>query len=69
VAERIETTGGAVIRKLGTVTTGPGPLTVTWDGKAASGASVYGGRYVAHVTAQSAIGTSDLSATFNVRRK
>jgi hypothetical protein len=69
VTERIETTGGAVVRKLGTVTTGPGALTLAWDGKTASGASVYGGRYAAHVTAQSSVGTSDLSATFGVRRK
>ncbi len=69
VTERIETTGGAVVRKLGTVTTGPGALTVAWDGKVASGASVYSAKYVAHVTAQSSIGTSDLSATFTVRRK
>jgi hypothetical protein len=69
VTERIETTGGVVVRKLGTVTTGPGPLTVAWDGKVASGASVYGGKYLVHVTAQSSIGTSDLSATFSVRRK
>ncbi len=69
VTSRIETTAGVVLRKLGTVTTGPGPLSVAWDGKVPSGASVYGGKYVAHVFAQSAIGTSDLSATFTVRRK
>ena len=68
VTTRIETPSGVLVRKLGTVTAGPGTLTVAWDGKAASGASVYSGRYVAHVTATSPIGTSDLEATFVVRR-
>jgi hypothetical protein len=69
VTIRIETTTGVVLRKLGTTTTGPGPLSVAWDGKVTSGASVYSGKYVADVTARSSIGTSDLSATFSVRRK
>jgi hypothetical protein len=69
VVERIETSGGLVIRKLGTVTTGPGTLSVAWDGKAGTKGTVYSGRYLAHVTATSAIGTSDLSAQFTVRRK
>jgi hypothetical protein len=69
VVERIETPAGLVVRKLGTVTTGPGALSVAWDGKAATGGTVYGGRYVAHVFATSPIGTSDLSAQFAVHRK
>ncbi len=69
VTERIETPGGVVLRKLRAVAAGPGTLTVAWDGKAGTGGSVYSGRYVAHVTAVSAIGTSDLSAQFAVRRK
>lgn len=69
VTERIETTGGVILRNLGRITTGPGKLTVAWDGKTASGATVYSGRYVAHVVAASAIGASDLTATFAVRRQ
>ena len=69
VTERIETPGGVLVRRLGTVTTGPGKLSVAWNGTYSSGAVVYSGRYVAHVVAQSAIGTSDLSAPFTVRRR
>jgi hypothetical protein len=69
VAEQIETPKGVVVRKLGTVTAGPGTLNVAWNGKVASGASVYSGRYVVRVTATSPIGTSNLTAQFTVRRK
>ena len=69
VTERIETTGGVIIRRLGTTTVGPGKLAVTWDGKTASGATVYSGRYVAHVFAAGQVGASDLSAAFAVRRQ
>jgi hypothetical protein len=68
VVERIETPAGLVLRKLGTVTTGPGALSVAWDGKTAAGGTVYSGRYVAHVFATSPIGASDLAAQFTVRR-
>jgi len=57
-----------ILRKLGTTTPDPGKLQVAWDGRTASGATVYSGRYVAHVTAASAVGTSDLTAQFTVRR-
>lgn len=69
VVERIETPAGVVIRRLGAVQAGPGPLTVAWDGKAASGATVYSGRYLVDVLATSPIGTSELTAPFIVRRK
>lgn len=69
VTTRIETTSGVVVRRLGTATAGPGTLAVAWDGKAASGATVYSGRYVAHVIAASPIGTSELTAPFTVRRR
>jgi hypothetical protein len=69
VTTRIETPAGVVVRALGTALAGPGTLTVAWDGKAASGASVYSGRYVARAIAVSPIGTSDLSATFTVLRR
>jgi hypothetical protein len=69
VTEQIETTKGVVLRKLSTVTAGPGTVSVAWNGKTAAGGTVYSGRYVAHVTATSQVGTSDLTAQFMVRRK
>ncbi len=69
VTEQIETSKGVVVRKLGAATAGPGKLNVAWNGRTASGANVYTGRYVARVTATSAVGTSDLTAQFAVRRK
>jgi flagellar hook assembly protein FlgD len=69
VSEQIETPKGLVVRKLGTVTAGPGTLSVAWNGRTASGATVYTGRYVARVTATSPVGTSDLTASFAVRRR
>jgi len=69
VTERIETPSGVVIRALGRVTAGPGKLAVAWNGTTASGGFVYPGRYVAHVIAVSAIGTSELTARFLVLRK
>jgi hypothetical protein len=69
VTERIETPSGVVVRALGRVTAGPGKLTVAWNGRAAAGGFVYPGRYVAHVIAVGAIGTSELTARFLVVRK
>jgi len=69
VTTRIETPSGVIVRKLGTTVAGPGTITVAWDGKAVSGGTVSSGSYVAHVIAASAIGTSELTATFTVRRK
>ncbi len=69
VTEQIETPKGLVLRKLGTAVAGPGTLSVAWNGKVVSGASVYSGRYLVRATATSSIGTSDLTAQFAVRRK
>lgn len=69
VTARIETPNGTIIRKLGTTVAGPGTFTVAWDGTAVARGTVYSGRYVAHVIAVSPIGTSELTATFTVRRK
>jgi flagellar hook assembly protein FlgD len=69
VTTRVETTSGVLVRKLGTALAGPGTLTVAWDGKAGSGASVYSGRYVVRATAASPVGTSELSAAVTVRRR
>jgi hypothetical protein len=69
VTTRIETASAVVVRKLGRTLVGPGTLTVSWNGTADSGGTVYSGRYVAHVIATSPIGTSELTAPFTVRRK
>ena len=69
VSQRIETPTGKLVRALGTVVAKPGTLSVAWNGKTSAGGTVYSGRYVAHVTATSAIGTSDLAAPFTVRRR
>jgi hypothetical protein len=69
VTARIETPAGVIVRKLGTALSGPGTFTVSWDGKAGFGGTVYPGRYVAHVIATSPVGTSELTAPFAVRRK
>ena len=69
VATRIETLSGVVVRKLGRTLAGPGTLTVSWDGTAGSRGTVYSGRYIAHVSATSSVGTSELTAPFIVRRK
>ena len=66
---RIETPSGIVVRKLGRTLAAPGTLTVSWDGVAGTGGTVYSGRYVAHVIATSSIGVSELTASFTVRRK
>jgi hypothetical protein len=69
VTTRIETPSGVVVRKLGRALVGPGTLTVSWNGTAGSGGTVYSGHYVAHVLATSPIGTTELTAPFTVRRK
>jgi Phosphodiester glycosidase len=69
VTTRIDTTSGVLVRVLGSTLVGPGTLTVAWDGKAASGASVYSGRYVVHAVAVSPIGTSSLTTPVTVRRR
>jgi Phosphodiester glycosidase len=69
VTTRIESPSGVIVRRLGTSVAGPGTLTVAWDGKTASAATVYSGRYVAHVIATSPIGSTELTAPFTVRRQ
>lgn len=69
VAERIETPKGRIVRTLGAVAANAGTLSVAWNGKTNAGGTVYSGRYVARVTATSAIGTNDLTAPFAVRRR
>lgn len=68
VTSRIETTSGVVLRVVARKRYEPGAVQVAWDGVTKSGATVYAGRYVARVSAKSALGTSDLPAPFTVRR-
>ena len=58
MTEQIETPKGLVLRKLGTAVAGPGTLSVAWNGKVDSGASVYSGRYLVRATTTSSIGTA-----------
>ncbi len=69
VAERIETRTGTIVRTFPTVRAAAGTLTISWDGRTASGGAVYPGRYVARATATTAIGTVDLAAAITVRRR
>jgi flagellar hook assembly protein FlgD len=69
VTTRIETLSGIVVRSLGRTLAGPGTLSVSWNGTAGSGGTVYSGRYVADVIATSTVGTTELTASFIVRRK
>ncbi len=64
---RIETAGGVTVRALPAVQLQAGARRLTWDGTLAGGARAPSGRYVAHVFATSAVGTSDLRATFAFR--
>jgi hypothetical protein len=68
VTPRIETTSGVVLRVLAQKRYEPGTVQVAWDGVTKSGATVYSGRYVVHISAKSVLGTSGLTATFTVRR-
>ncbi|MBA3843092.1 MAG: phosphodiester glycosidase family protein [Actinobacteria bacterium] len=64
----IETTTGIVVRALAPVSLQPGPGQIVWDGRLPHGTRAYGGTYVAHVAATSAVGTSDLAVQFAFRR-
>lgn len=65
---RIETRGGVTVRDLPPVQLQPGARSVTWDGRLPHGTRAYGGVYVAHLFATSAVGTSDLLVPFGFRR-
>ncbi len=67
VVLRIETIGGVTVRALPAVQLQPGIRRLTWDGTLAGGGHAPAGTYVAHVFATSAVGTSDLRATFRFR--
>ena len=67
VVLRIETIGGVTVRALPAIQLQSGTQRLTWDGTLAGGPHAPAGTYVAHVFATSAVGTSDLRATFRFR--
>jgi hypothetical protein len=64
---QIETAGGVVVATVA-ARAAAGRGEIAWDGKLAGGSPAPAGRYVAHLFATSAVGTSDLTAPFTVRR-
>ena len=64
----IETAAGVIVRDLGTSSLPGGRQTVVWDGRLPHGSPAYAGRYLAHVYATTAAGTSDLTTPFAFRR-
>ena len=46
----------------------PGAQSIVWDGRLPRGSRAYAGTYVAHVLVTSAVGASELTATFLYRR-
>jgi hypothetical protein len=65
---RIETRTGVVVRSLKAVALQPGGRSTVWDGTLPQGTKAFGGAYVAHVFATSAVGTSDVAVPFAFRR-
>ena len=67
VTLQVETRTGTVVSTSAPTPLDAGRLSLSWDGRAASGASAPPGAYVARVTATSSIGTLALSAPFTLR--
>jgi hypothetical protein len=66
---QIESKTGVVLRALPAVSLAAGAQSLVWDGRLPQGTRAFGGTYVAHVFATSAVGTSDLAAPFGFRRQ
>ena len=64
----IQTPGGVLLRALTPVSLQPGAQSIVWDGRLPLGSRAYAGAYVAHVLVTSAVGASELTATFLYRR-
>jgi hypothetical protein len=64
----IQTPRGALVRALAPVSLQPGTQSIVWDGRLPLGSRAYAGTYVAHVLVTSAVGASELTATFLYRR-
>ena len=65
---RVETTTGVVVRDLPAAPLDEGVRSIVWDGRLPKGTRAYGGTYIAHLYATSAVGTSELSVQFPFRR-
>jgi hypothetical protein len=65
---QIETPTGAVVRTLPDASLAPGPRSIRWDGRLPLGSRAYGGTYVAHVSASSDVGASDVAVSFRLPR-
>lgn len=68
VTLRIETAFGSTVRELAAPGRPAGALRLSWDARLPKGQLVHSGRYVARLLAKSAVGTSELSAPFTIRR-
>jgi hypothetical protein len=68
VVLRVETPGGAVIRRLPAAPRSAGAQILGWNGRARNGALVASGSYVVRVLAIGPVGTSELAAPVVVRR-
>jgi hypothetical protein len=68
VTLQIETSLGTVVTTDPAVSFDAGTQSLSWDGTTAAGAPAPAGPYVARVAAVSSVGTSDLTASFQLRR-
>jgi hypothetical protein len=64
---QIETPAGVVVATA-KAQAGAGTAAIRWNGRTVDGQPARSGRYVAHLLARSAVGTSDLQVAFAVRR-
>ena len=65
---QVETKNGVIVRALPAASLPAGAQSLSWDGRLPHGTRAYGGTYVAHVFATSALGTADLAGQFSFRR-
>ena len=64
---QIETRAGALVARLPAASLPAGAQSLSWDDTTTSGVKAPNGAYVARVISTSAVGTSELSAPFNLR--
>ena len=64
----LETPDGVPLRTISVGRLGPGPQTVTWNGRQRNGKLAFGGRYQVAVSATNELGTVELDAPLVVRR-
>ncbi len=68
VAATVETGAGAVVRSFGRASMQAGTAGVGWDGRDGRGALAHTGRYVVRVVAVNALGRTELTTPFLIRR-